>query len=771
MVFFPVFQEELGHAVICGSVFPGKHGLIPGISVLKGRKLLVDVPYIAVGIGLGILHQLLIGCIRLQVFVGRRVIRTGQISLPVLFGEHRTQVISPDKIGEILIRLLFILGRRIFQVLVTVIGLRIFQIVQIRGGIAVAFIFGLQVLVSVFRRIFLPHGSNIGGNRIHRSDIPFGVGALIRPGSRLHLLILRITVQISIRVRKPPVFFLQRFAAVPDGKFFPDGFCKRGNRRRQFQISIRRRLLRLILLLIGRRSRQHILIGIAFFGFGKRIQIGIRTVIGLILSLDFTRIGTVGFHLLKLRIFCRNDLFDFGSILGYFPGSYRAFLKGCLHISVRSLLCFLSAGRVIINRLVSRIDVVIIVEPLLKRLIVRVVILIHIDHIGVLHVVIRFVVEFFQQPVIRILRLSRSGKGCDFLCFGRIQIHILAPAVRFGSIQHGFIAVRAGRSRLGVQIGVRTGIAFIFGLQVLVAVFSGKLGPDIGFIVGNRRHHFLIGCILRQIVFYGFIHVSVLIREPFFKGFFAALRLYLQILLILRPYFRLIIGCILLQTLNIGAFVVFRAGNQARIDPMVNQIVLIHIVHIILPGQCVDQAARLCFQAHVACLGNYGSYTHIPVFFRQIDMLLRLRVDTSRILTGSECCRNRIHEHSPIRTAVFLPCADAAICAGQPDIAAPYGCGVFRRDPGKFLSNLFCIDLFLDASQPLIGSIFLQIGVHIGVKAAATRIGKLLFQRRIPGKLIFHRLPIVGSIGKLALIDRVLGQIGVRGGKARKFTG
>ena len=262
-----------------------------------------------------------------------------------------------------------------------------------------------------------------------------------------------------------------------------------------------------------------------------------------------------------------------------------------------------------------------------------------------------------------------------------------------------------------------------------------------------------------------------MIREPFLKGFLAALFLYLHIFLILRPYFRLIIGCILLQTLNIGAFVVFRAGNQARVNPMVNQVVLIHIVHIILPGQCVDQAARLCFQAHVACLGNYGSYTHIPIFFRQIDMLLRLRVDTSRILTGSEGCRNRIHEHSPIRTAVFLPCADAAICAGQPDIAAPYGCGVFRRDPGKFLSNLFRINLFLDASQPLIGSIFLQIGVHIGVKAAATRIGKLLFQRRIPGKLIFHRLPIVGSIGKLALIDRVLGQIGVRGGKARKFTG
>ena len=640
MVFFPVFQEILGHAVIRGAVFPSKHGLIPGISVLKGRKLLVEVPYIAVGTGLGILHQLLIGCIRLQVFVGRRVIRTGQISLPVLFGEHRTQVISPDKIGEILIRLLFILVRRIFQVLVTVIGLRIFQIVQIRGGIAVAFIFGLQVLVAVFRRIFLPHGGNIGGNRIHRSDITFGVGALIRPGSRLHLLILRIAVQISIRGLKILIFFLQIFAAVPDSKFFPDGFCKCRNRRRQFQISIRRRLLRLILLLIGRRIRQHILIGIAFFGFGKRIQISIRTVISLILGLDFTHIGTVGFHLLKLRIFCRNDLFDFGSILGNFPGSYRAFLKGCLHISVCSLLCFWSAGRVIINRLVSRIDVVIVVEPVLQRQVVRVVILVHINHIGVLHVVIRFVVEFFQQPVIRILRLSRSGKGCDFLCFGRIQLRVIASAVGFGILQHGFIAVRSGRNCLGVQIGVRTGITFIFCLQRGIAVFSVKLGPDIGFIVGNRRHHFLIGCILCQIVFYGFIHVSVLIREPFLKGFFAALFLYLQILLILRPYFRLIIGCILFQSFDVGALVIARPLNQARVDPMVDQVVLIHIVHIILPWQCVDQAACLCFQAHVAFPGNYGSYAHIPVFFRQIDMLLRLRIDTGRILTGPECCRN-----------------------------------------------------------------------------------------------------------------------------------
>ena len=56
----------------------------------------------------------------------------------------------------------------------------------------------------------------------------------------------------------------------------------------------------------------------------------------------------------------------------------------------------------------------------------------------------------------------------------------------------------------------------------------------------------------------------------------------------MRPYFRLIIGRVLLQSLNIGAFVVFRAGNQARINPMVNQVVLIHIVHIVLPGQSVD---------------------------------------------------------------------------------------------------------------------------------------------------------------------------------------
>ena len=114
-------------------------------------------------------------------------------------------------------------------------------------------------------------------------------------------------------------------------------------------------------------------------------------------------------------------------------------------------------------------------------------ILVHINHIGVLHVVIRFVVEFFQQPVIRILRLSRSGKGCDFLCFGRIQLRVIASAVGFGILQHGFIAVRAGRSRLCIQIGIHTGIAFIFYLQRGIAVFSGKLGPDIGFVVGNRR--------------------------------------------------------------------------------------------------------------------------------------------------------------------------------------------------------------------------------------------------------------------------------------------
>ena len=443
MVFFPVFQEVLGHAVIRSSVFSGKQSLIPGIPVFKGRKLFIDVPHIVVGAGLGVLYQLLIVCICLQVFVGGGVIGPGGLPQLVLFGKLIMQFISLDKIREIRIRLPLIPGRRIQQALVTVIGLGFFQVVQIRGGIAVAFIFGLQVLVAVFRRIFFPHVGNIGGNRIHRGNIPFGVGTLIRLGVRQHLLIRRIAVQIGIRVRKPPVFFLQRFAAVPDGKFFPDGLSKRGNRRRQFQIGLRLRLLVLIPLLTGRRIRQHSFIAVASFGLGKRVQIGICTVIGLILALDFIRIGTVGFYLFKLRIFCRNVLLDFLSILLDFLASQLAFLSGRLHIGVRSLPGIRRTVRVIINRLVRLIHVVIIREPVLQRQVVPIVLHVLLDHISVLHVAVRIVVKFSQQPVIRILLLHRSGKGFDLLCFCRILIRILASAVRFGSIQHGFIT-RAG---------------------------------------------------------------------------------------------------------------------------------------------------------------------------------------------------------------------------------------------------------------------------------------------------------------------------------------
>ena len=232
-----------------------------------------------------------------------------------------------------------------------------------------------------------------------------------------------------------------------------------------------------------------------------------------------------------------------------------------------------------------------------------------------------------------------------------------------------------------------------------------------------------------------------------------------------------IIGRVLFQAFNVGAFVVRRAGDQTRVNPVMDHVVFIYVITVVLLGQRVKEAAVGCSKVHVSFVGNNGSHTHIPILFGQINMLLRIRTNTSHIFTEPEYFRNGIHKNSPFRTSVFFKCADTAVCTGQTDIAAQYCCGIFHRYQGKFLFYLFRVHLFFDAGQVLVVCVFGQIGVHIGVNGTALCICKLLFQFRIPGKLIFNRLLIVGSIRHHVLIFRILGQIRFRTGKALKFTG
>ena len=138
----------------------------------------------------------------------------------------------------------------------------------------------------------------------------------------------------------------------------------------------------------------------------------------------------------------------------------------------------------------------------------------------------------------------------------------------------------------------------ILGLPVGMAFLMIKLIFNMGFIfsIGIFHHH--IGLVLLQIVFrlcVGLCRTRLGELLPQRNLPAALLKRF-----ILFFYSCFIISCVLLQALNIGAFVVFRAGNQACINPVVDQVIFVHIVDTVLLGQCVNEATVRCFQTHIA---------------------------------------------------------------------------------------------------------------------------------------------------------------------------
>ena len=182
-------------------------------------------------------------------------------------------------------------------------------------------------------------------------------------------------------------------------------------------------------------------------------------------------------------------------------------------------------------------------------------------------------------------------------------------------------------------------------------------------------HHCQIGFVLSQIRFDACIRGPILFREPLFNQIsgFACHKL---LILFFCPC--LIIGRVLLQIPDIRAFIIFRTRDQPRVDPMVDQVFRIYVISVIRLGQCVNQASSLCFQLHVAFVRNDGAHTHIPIFFRQINILLRFCVYTAGIGTGPVRFRKRIHNNSLLWRSVIIKRADAAVYAGQMDFMAFY---------------------------------------------------------------------------------------------------
>ena len=195
----------------------------------------------------------------------------------------------------------------------------------------------------------------------------------------------------------------------------------------------------------------------------------------------------------------------------------------------------------------------------------------------------------------------------------------------------------------------------------------------------------LVRLILRQVLRYAGIgfrrtRLGELLAQRTFPG--AVLKF-----LILCLYPGLIISRVLLQAPDIRTLVVFCAGNKAGINPVTDQIVLVHVVAVARLGQRVNETSVQRFQAYVAFFGNNGTHAHIAVLFRQINMLLRFCIHAGGIFTGTIGFRdgidnNGLFRHKPCNTSVlvqhFLKGTDASLHAGQTDLAAFHRYGIRR---------------------------------------------------------------------------------------------
>ena len=137
--------------------------------------------------------------------------------------------------------------------------------------------------------------------------------------------------------------------------------------------------------------------------------------------------------------------------------------------------------------------------------------------------------------------------------------------------------------------------------------------------------------------------------------------------------------CVPFQPGNIRAFIVLRTGDEARVDPVVYQVVLTHIVAVIRLGQRVKDTAVCCGQVHIPFPGDDGTDPHVAIGFFHIDILLGAHVESGRVRALAEGFIRRIGHDE------LFDCTNPFVLAGQVDRLA------FDRNVCNVLGNAaFC---------------------------------------------------------------------------------
>ena len=251
------------------------------------------------------------------------------------------------------------------------------------------------------------------------------------------------------------------------------------------------------------------------------------------------------------------------------------------------------------------------------------------------HRIIGRAVCFGEHGCIRIVAVLK---------FGEFLIHV--PDIRSRLIQRIFHQLLIGCIGFQIFVGRSINRPVRFGKFLFDTFLYRKLGKLPGDIL-----HILLSCTCRQrlidrIVLQIIRHAVVGLSGAILFGkllpqrkLAAAALKFLKLLL----YAGLIIRRVLFQTPDVRAFIIFRARNQPRIDPVMDQIVFVYVIALIRLGQCVKQAAVLCFQIHIAFMGNDGTYPHIATLLRNIDIGLCFGIHAGRILAQAECFRRRIY--------------------------------------------------------------------------------------------------------------------------------
>ena len=196
----------------------------------------------------------------------------------------------------------------------------------------------------------------------------------------------------------------------------------------------------------------------------------------------------------------------------------------------------------------------------------------------------------------------------------------------------------------------------------------------------------LEGRVVIQILFHAGIGGAVRFGEQLLQGFLlVAVVQRFELFIIVLNLLRVILG-ILLQARHVGAFVFLGAGDETRVDPLVDHIVGAHGVLAVRGRQRVNETAAFCRHVYVALFGDDGADPHIPFTFLHIYMLVGRGVHAGGVFALAAVHRlagidddglfGRHRRDCPLVVLGFLKDTDVSVGAGQGNLLALYRDGI-----------------------------------------------------------------------------------------------